>query len=166
MSNVIPTVETPITRQYIGARYVPIFDGAWDNTKDYAPLTIVSYEGNSYTSRTYVPSGIDITNDTYWALSGNYNAQVEAYRQEVASISRDVYSAISTPQMFGAVGDGVNNDTEAFRELAATDGNIFIPKGDYKITEIITLHNVIADEGNYILYKPEYAKPQIGRAHV
>lgn len=71
------------TRQYIGARYVPIFDGAWDNTKEYEPLIIVSYQGNSYTSRTYVPTGIDITNETYWALTGNYNAQVEAYREEV-----------------------------------------------------------------------------------
>jgi hypothetical protein len=29
-----------------------------------------------------VPIGIDITNTDYWALTGNYNAQVEAYRQE------------------------------------------------------------------------------------
>ena len=77
-------------RQYIGARYVPIFGRigeesiAWDNTAPYEPLTVVTYEGNSYTSRTYVPAGIDITNATYWALTGNYWAQIEQYRQEVA----------------------------------------------------------------------------------
>lgn len=70
-------------RQYIGARYVPIFDGAWDNTKTYEPLTVVEYQGNSYTSRQAVPTGIEITNEQYWVETGNYSAQIEAYRQEV-----------------------------------------------------------------------------------
>lgn len=74
--------NTPV-RQYIGARYVPLFanPAEWNNTKTYEPLTIVLHEGNSYTSRQYVPTGIDINNNEYWALTGNYNAQVEAYRQ-------------------------------------------------------------------------------------
>lgn len=74
---------------YIGARYVPIFDGQWNNTKEYEPLTIVTNEGNSYTSRTYVPIGVDITNETYWALTGNYNAQIEEYRQQVIQYQKD-----------------------------------------------------------------------------
>lgn len=77
-------------RQYIGARYVPIFDGAWDNTKEYEPLVIVEDQGNSYTSKTYVPVGVDINNTTYWACTGNYNAQVEYYRQEVLAYANDV----------------------------------------------------------------------------
>lgn len=77
--------NTPV-RQYIGARYVPLFadPAEWDNKRTYEPLTIVIHNGNSYTSRQYVPAGIDITNNEYWALTGNYNAQVEAYRNEVA----------------------------------------------------------------------------------
>lgn len=77
--------NTPV-RQYIGARYVPLFanPAEWDNTKTYEPLTIVLHKGNSYTSRQYVPTGIDINNNEYWALTGNYNAQVETYRNEVA----------------------------------------------------------------------------------
>lgn len=70
-------------REYIGARYVPLYMGDWDNTKTYEPLSIVEYQGNSYTSRQYVPSNIALTNDAYWALTGNYNAQIEAYRAEV-----------------------------------------------------------------------------------
>lgn len=70
-------------REYIGARYVPLFMGTWDNTSTYEPLSIVQYQGNSYTSRQYVPAGIEITNETYWAETGSYNAQVEQYRQEV-----------------------------------------------------------------------------------
>ena len=72
-------------RQYIGARYVPLFADPidWDITNSYEPLTIVYTQGNSYTSRQYVPAGIDIANGEYWALTGNYNAQIEQYRAEV-----------------------------------------------------------------------------------
>lgn len=57
----------------------------WDNTKTYEPLTIVYHQGNSYTSRQSVPAGVNITDVTYWALTGNYNAQIEQYRKETAS---------------------------------------------------------------------------------
>ena len=57
----------------------------WDNTKTYEPLTIVYHQGNSYTSRQSVPAGVGITDTTYWALTGNYNAQIEQYRKETAS---------------------------------------------------------------------------------
>lgn len=76
-------------RQYVGARYVPIFGRknetsiAWDNSGAYEPLTIVLYNGDSYTSKRYVPAGIDITDTNYWVITGRYNAQVEQYRQEV-----------------------------------------------------------------------------------
>lgn len=71
--------------QYVGARYVPLFAEPleWDKTKAYEPLTIVLHQGNSYTSRQYVPVGVELTNESFWALTGNYNAQVEQYRQEV-----------------------------------------------------------------------------------
>lgn len=73
--------------QYIGARYVPLFAEPieWDKTMQYEPLTIVSANGNSYTSRQFVPAGIEITNDAFWALTGNFNAQVEKYRKEVTA---------------------------------------------------------------------------------
>lgn len=77
-------------REYIGSRYVPIFGRKdedtiqWDNGSSYEPLTVVLHEGNSYTSRQYVPAGVDIHDETFWAQTGNYNAQVEAYRADVA----------------------------------------------------------------------------------
>ena len=74
---------------YVGARYVPVFANPieWDLSKTYEPLTIVTHQGNSYTSKTFVPANTQITNTTYWALTGNYNAQIEQYRQEVEAIS-------------------------------------------------------------------------------
>ena len=73
-------------REFVGARYVPIIAGEWDSTKTYEPLMVVTYQGASYTSRQYVPAGIEITDEKFWVLSANYNAQVEAYRKEVRDI--------------------------------------------------------------------------------
>lgn len=80
-----PDAPAPGVRQYVGARYVPVFADPleWSDTIGYEPLTVVLHEGNSYTSRQSVPVGIDIGNATYWAETGNYNAQIEAYRREV-----------------------------------------------------------------------------------
>ena len=80
-----PDAPAPGVRQYVGARYVPVFADPleWSDQREYEPLTIVTYQGNSYTSMQSVPVGVDIDNTAYWAQTGNYNAQIEAYRQEV-----------------------------------------------------------------------------------
>lgn len=83
------------TTQYIGARYVPLFAEPieWDKTKQYEPLTIVTNNGNSYTSRQFVPTGVEITNEEFWALTGNYNAQIEQYRKEVTAYDGRITAA-------------------------------------------------------------------------
>ena len=88
------------TTQYIGSRYVPLFaePAEWDSTRTYEPLTVVMQGGNSYTSRQYVPVGIEITNEKFWALTGNYNAQVESYRKDVSSYQQTVDALASTYQ--------------------------------------------------------------------
>lgn len=80
-----PDAPAPGVRQYVGARYVPVFADPleWSDQREYEPLTIVTYQGNSYTSMQSVPVGVDINNTAYWVQTGNYNAQIEAYRQEV-----------------------------------------------------------------------------------
>lgn len=84
------------TRQYMGARYVPIFGRKdestteWDNSAPYEPLTIVTYQGNSYTSRQEVPVGALLSDTDYWVSTGNFNAQVDAYRQDVISLQNSV----------------------------------------------------------------------------
>lgn len=76
-------------RQYIGARYVPTFADPveWDNSRSYEALTIVTHLGTSFTSKVPVPAGIAITDTSYWVETGNYNAQVELYRQQVQSLA-------------------------------------------------------------------------------
>ena len=83
------------TTQYTGARYVPLFADPleWDDKREFEPLTIVLHKGASYTSRQYVPKGIDILNEEFWALTGNYNAQVEQYRTEVLTYNDRINKA-------------------------------------------------------------------------
>lgn len=83
-----------INRQYVGARYVPKIMGEWNKALQYEALSIVTYLGNSFTSKVPVPANIDISNTTYWVNTGNYNAQVEAYKQETAKLKNDLNNEI------------------------------------------------------------------------
>ena len=107
------------TTQYIGARYVPIIVGEWDKTRTYEPLMVVTYQGASYTSRQYVPAGIEITNESYWVLSANYNAQVEAYRKEVNAILP--YDETPTEgSTKGVTSDGIKKAIDTAEQVNAT----------------------------------------------
>lgn len=107
------------TTQYVGARYVPLFSepAQWDINKQYEPLTIVINHGNSYTSRQFVPVGIELTNEAFWALTGNYNAQVEQYRQEVRTYDDRITTAQTTAD--GAAKAATEADTKATNANAA-----------------------------------------------
>lgn len=114
-------------RQYIGARYVPIFGRPgeesiqWDKTKPYDPLTVVLYQGNSYTSRQFVPVGIEITNETFWAETGNYNAQVEQYRQEVMTFDGTI--GANTDDIVTLKGQLAGTEPSALKTAINTNGN-------------------------------------------
>ena len=86
-----------MVNQYVGARYVPKFADpvAWASGTSYEAMTIVTYNNSSYTSKIPVPAmvGNPADNPDYWALTGNYNAQVEQYRQEVAKAAEDAATA-------------------------------------------------------------------------
>lgn len=136
-------------KQYIGARYVPIFGRKnentieWDNSKPYEPLSVVTYQGNSYTSKQYVPSNIEITDETYWVQTGNYNAQVEAYRAETANVAeavktnKDAIDAIDA-NLNALHANTVNDATNLYNQIQKntndikniTDKNIILFIGD------------------------------------
>lgn len=136
-----------MNRQYVGARYVPVFADPieWNNQKVYEPLTIVTYMGSSYTSRKRVPAGVLPTDNKYWACTGNYNAQVEEYRQTVVKYSEAVENLNKrNPSVkdFGAVGDGVTNDLPAFVAwldyLIENEVHGIIPDGVYILNGILS----------------------------
>lgn len=100
--------------QYVGARYVPLFanPAQWSSEREYEPLTIVLYQGNSFTSMQYVPIGININNEEFWAQTGNYNAQIEQYRQEVREYSKKVTAIENTQTQQGATIETLKSTTE------------------------------------------------------
>lgn len=83
-----------MVKQYVGARYVPKFASPmeWAADTSYEALTIVTFNNASYTSKIQVPPtvGNPANNPKYWALTGNYNAQVEQYRQETETVSNNI----------------------------------------------------------------------------
>ncbi len=160
------------TRQYIGARYVPKFydyNGSpeWRVGVAYENLTIVTRNGNSYTSKKPVPSNIGEPeyNTEYWVATGLYNEQVEAYRQLALEIEDKVNELASdgaigtdnladnsvtepklsesvvinyrnyyvTPEMFGATGDGVADDTDAIQSALNSGYDVYFLNKRYRI---------------------------------
>ena len=110
-------------REYVGSRYVPVFADPleWNSANTYEPLTIVLYQGNSYTSRQAVPAGIAITNTAYWAQTGNYNAQIEQYRQEVQALDTEIDNLL--PVSIGNGGTGATDAAGARTAIDAAQSN-------------------------------------------
>ena len=109
--------------QYVGARYVPKFADPieWDIERGYESLTIVTHNGQSYTSKCPVPPGIEITNTRYWALTGDYNAQVEEYKEQVKDLSAQVTGFASDNKEFREKIDQYDKDNAAMKnDVAAT----------------------------------------------
>lgn len=136
INSIMELINNTRHTQYIGARYVPIFGRKgetsieWDNTAPYEPLTIVLYQGNSYTSRQYVPTGIEITNTDFWANTGNYNAQIEQYRQETNELLNRVETIDNNTtfnsSLLAAMGVENIESAEQFNELPQKISNIKI----------------------------------------
>lgn len=159
------TIQRGVT-QYIGARYVPIFADPieWDSTRAYEPLTIVLYQGNSYTTRQYTPAGIEITNEEFWACTGNYNAQIELYRQEVATYRQEVATykqEVATYKQEVQALDLRVNEIRALnlqRVVSLSGQAKFKPSDGDASAKIMALFNdydvVIVDEKGYALETP------------
>ena len=83
------------TSMYIGARYVPIFADPveWDDEREYEPLTIVTHNGDCYTSKCYVPKGAQLPpypegQTKYWVKTSDYNGQFADLKKTVLDLSR------------------------------------------------------------------------------
>lgn len=149
---------------YIGMRYVPIFMGDWSNSVAYEALSIVSYGNNTYTSKKPVPVGTLPTNTDYWALTGNYNGQIAQLQSDVSDLQSEVSNMkIFNVRDYGAVGDGVTNDTAALQaavsDLNVNGGVLYFPRGSYNLhgTLRITAEKVmIAGVGVHASYIKQY----------
>lgn len=61
----------------------------------------------------------------------------------------NTYVGYVTPQMFGAKGDGVTDDTEALKEMLKTKSHIVFPSGNYVVTDTIELAQGGKLEGSF-----------------
>ena len=126
-------VQTLSYQQYKGARYVPLIgrlgeeSAQWDNTAPYEPLTIVLHEGNSYMSRISVPAGVEIDDETYWAMTGEFNGQIAQLRALVKRYQAQIDGntgglegeIIARQEADSALGTRIDNEATA-RENADT----------------------------------------------
>lgn len=77
----------------------------------------------------------------YEQFKTNTNITIEKHTNELKQIALNVRS-------FGAKGDGVTDDTQAFRNALSSGKTIYIPNGDYKITNTLYLsdkHHIIGE---------------------
>lgn len=118
-------------RQYVGARYVPKIMGEWDKNIPYEALSIVTYKGNSFTSKIPVPAKVDIGDETYWVNTGNYNAQVEEYRKE----------ALEAKQL----ANNTSTALDTFKKNQTNTNNEFNNKFDLTTSALNKLKDVVFD---------------------
>jgi len=79
--------------QYIGARYTTkIYENSqnpesaeWEADVNYEPLTLVTYDHNTYLSRKVVPANVGnpADNGRYWAKTGDYNGQIAIIQAQI-----------------------------------------------------------------------------------
>jgi chromosome segregation ATPase len=100
---------------------VPIFANPieWDIHRSYESLTIVTHDGESYTSKCNVGPGVDITNTRYWAKTGAYNAQLEQYKNEVKDLSSQVTGFASDNAAFREKIDQYDKDNAEMKNTVA-----------------------------------------------
>lgn len=120
-----------INRQYVGARYVPKIMGEWNKALQYEALSVVTYMGNSFTSKVPVPANVEINNTNYWVNTGNYNAQVEEYRKEALAAKE--------------LANNTNSDLQTFKKNQTNTNTEFNKKIDLTTSALNELKNVVFD---------------------
>lgn len=140
----------------LGYYYVPNFAGEWSATVQYPPLTVVSapagiegvHEGDSYTALKYVPVGTPLTNTEYWALTGNYNAQITDFKNAVSSQIQAISDSLDTTKSellvsaktIGCDSTGQTDCTSAVQQALDSGASyvIFEP-GQYKFDSTLVM---------------------------
>lgn len=117
-----------INRQYVGARYVPKIMGEWNKALQYEALSVVTYMGNSFTSKVPVPANVEINNTDYWVNTGNYNAQVEEYRQEALAAKQLANNTSTALQTFKE--NQTKTNTEINNKISSTTSALNKLKND------------------------------------
>lgn len=98
-------------KTYVGARYAPRFMGAWDRANEYAALSVVYHDNQSYVSRKTVPAETEITNTGFWIRSSDWNAQVDEYRNQVDAYDEKVVQYNQNVEAYNAAANQFFDET-------------------------------------------------------
>ena len=86
-----------MVREYVGARYVPKFMGAYDATQIYEALCVVDNGlGTSYISKIPTPAGTPLTDTDYWAIYGASSGAIINLQNQIDNIETVEIPAIRT----------------------------------------------------------------------
>lgn len=108
----------------------------------------------------------------------SHNTDTSAHsdiREQISELSSEIVdlSVFVTPQMYGALGNGTKDDTDAFVDALASSNYVFVPNGNYRITRPIDLTNEKSlvgcdNQGATLMYDGELTDSVIliGRASV
>ena len=133
--------EVEFTRTFVDAdgkvtaEYVKVYNNGVPD----AGISAVDLSEYAKTSD-LIAEKIEVNEDTYG--DGNTAHSLEDVIRDVDSRTRLLENAepgYATPQMYGAVGDGVADDTQALQNALAANSEVFLPKGTYLITQPIDL---------------------------
>lgn len=166
LTDTTPTVPLPDMPQglmVIGPQVTLHFvEGEWNQANSYDYYDVVQVDGTSYIAVQDVPANTDITNTEYWAKWNDPNAQMELLQQTVGQFDGRItenttaintlkkYATFTTPEYYGAIGDGITDDTEAVAN-AFKSGLPIIASNKYKITSIITCETPVIYGGEFII---------------
>ena len=119
----------------------------WNPGIAYQIYSMVEYMGTNYIAIQDVPIGIMITNTSYWTPANTVIAQINAIGNTVSALQAAKFYV--TPEDFGAVGDGVTDDTGAFAAAFAQNLPIYcFADKTYLITAPLSTSTVHRLNGN------------------
>lgn len=97
--------------KYVGARYMPKFVGAYDNTTAYEALSVVDNGmGTSYVANKPVPAGTPLTDTNYWAVYGMSSGAILNLQQQIDDMN--------DPNVSGSLQDQINDNSLAITDLS------------------------------------------------
>lgn len=150
------------------------YAGIWDITKQYPQWALVTDGDTSWLALHPVPKGIPLENTEYWQKLADLDPRISGIIVQLATLEKSVdtmgstmnskfsdidkkISNIYNVKNYGALGDGVNDDTTAIQACmddaaAHGGGKIVFPAGVYGISETLVIrpHTVSNDK------KPPY----------